>query len=130
MELFDPRRLLTWRDAIARVRSSYRAFSGRSPRLLRPQLFTEKMQWRKLFDLDPRFAVLCDKVAARRFIADTVGADYLPQLLLVADDPDIPITDLPPSPSPRPPCRDTARRRKTCRRSAQLARDRASRRRE
>ena len=30
-ELLDPRRLLEWRDAIARVRRGYRAFCGRAP---------------------------------------------------------------------------------------------------
>jgi teichuronopeptide biosynthesis TupA-like protein len=87
-EVFEWRRIADWYGAIRRVRAAYRAHFQRAPRLLRPQLFSEKMQWRKLFDLDPRYAILSDKVAARDYIAGAIGPDYLPPLLLVADDAD------------------------------------------
>jgi hypothetical protein len=77
-----------WRAAIRRQREAYRGYFGRELSLARPRLFSEKMQWRKLFDLDPRFAILSDKVAARDFIAGEIGADYLPPLLALTDDPD------------------------------------------
>lgn len=41
----------------------------------------EKIQWRKLFDLDPIYADLLDKIAARGFITSRVGGEWLPQLL-------------------------------------------------
>ena len=81
-DLADRQRVAEWKGAISRVRKAYRDYYGREPSLARPRLFTEKMQWRKLFDLDPRFAILSDKVAARDFIAREIGADYLPPLLL------------------------------------------------
>jgi hypothetical protein len=87
-ELFHPRRMTDWRAAIRRQREAYRGYFGRELSLARPRLFSEKMQWRKLFDLDPRFAILSDKVAARDFIAGEIGADYLPPLLALTDDPD------------------------------------------
>ncbi len=34
------------------------------------------MQWRKLFDLNPRYPVLCDKLAVRDFIAARIGDAY------------------------------------------------------
>jgi hypothetical protein len=77
-----------WRASIGRVRKAYRDHFGRAPNLVRPRLFSEKMQWRKLFDLDPRYAILSDKIAARDYIAATIGAHYLAPLLLVSDDPD------------------------------------------
>ena len=53
-DLFDPARIYQWGVAIHRVRTAYaHAHNGRKPRLLRPRRFTEKMQWRKLFDLNP-----------------------------------------------------------------------------
>ena len=86
-DLADRQRVAEWKSAISRVRKAYRDYYGREPSLARPRLFTEKMQWRKLFDLDPRYAILSDKVAARDFIAREIGADYLPQVLWLGDDP-------------------------------------------
>jgi hypothetical protein len=45
------------------------------------------MQWRKLFDLNPIYAVITDKLAARDFIAERVGAQVLVPLLWIGDDP-------------------------------------------
>ena len=77
--LFDGQRMSEWRASIGRVRKAYRDHFGREPNLMRPRLYSEKMQWRKLFDLDPRYAVLSDKLAARDFIAQTIGAVFLPE---------------------------------------------------
>jgi hypothetical protein len=87
-DLADRQRVAEWKGAISRVREAYRDYYGRELRLARPRLFTEKMQWRKLFDLDPRYAILSDKCAARDFIAREIGADYLPPVLWLGDDPD------------------------------------------
>jgi hypothetical protein len=46
------------------------------------------VQWRKLFELDPRFVILSDKIAVRDFIAQRVGAELLPPLLWAGNDPD------------------------------------------
>ena len=43
----------------------------------RPRSFTERVQARKLFDHDPRFARLTDKIAAKAFAADRLGADWV-----------------------------------------------------
>jgi TupA-like ATPgrasp len=87
-DLFDPARIYQWCAAIYRVRAAYiREHHGRKPRLLRPGRFTEKMQWRKLFDLNPIYAVITDKLAVRDFIAERVGAQVLVPLLWIGDDP-------------------------------------------
>ncbi|MBA2682876.1 MAG: hypothetical protein H0U66_00085 [Gemmatimonadaceae bacterium] len=64
-----------------RVRRAYARVHGRAPRLLRPRRFTEKMQWRKIFDLNPLFPILCDKIAVREYIAERVGREHLVPLL-------------------------------------------------
>jgi len=81
-------RLGQWALVIRRVRADYRHVIGRAPSLLRPHRFTEKMQWRKLFELDPMFAVLSDKLAARDFVAARIGPSRQADLLWVGDDPD------------------------------------------
>ena len=87
-DLFDLARIYQWTAAIYRVRTVYaNAHNGRKPRLLRPHRFTENMQWRKLFDLNPVYAVISDKLAVRDFIAARVGAHVLVPLLWVGNDP-------------------------------------------
>jgi hypothetical protein len=81
-------RLGTWLRVIARVCITYRRAHGRLPALLRPRSFTEKIQWRKLFELEPCFAVISDKLAARDFVAQRIGAGRQAALLWVGDDPD------------------------------------------
>jgi len=46
------------------------------------------MQWRKLFDRDPLFAILSDKIVVRDFIASRGASSFLPDLLWTGDDPD------------------------------------------
>jgi hypothetical protein len=70
---------------VRHVRELYRQAFGRYPNLMRPHRYTEKMQWRKLFDFNPMFAVLSDKIAVRDFIASRVGSEVLPPLLWVGD---------------------------------------------
>ena len=87
-DLFSPARIYQWRAAIHRVRTVYaNEHNGRKPRLLRPRRFTEKIQWRKLVDLNPIYAVTSDKLAVRDFIAKRVGAHVLAPLLWVGNAP-------------------------------------------
>jgi hypothetical protein len=81
-------RLGQWALVIRRVSAGYRHFTGRTPSLLRPRRFTEKMQWRKLFELDASFAVLSDKLAARDFVAACIGPGRQAELLWAGNDPD------------------------------------------
>lgn len=73
-----------------RVCRAHARAHGRLPRLLSPRRFTDKMQWRKLFDFNPAFPTLCDKLAVRDFIAARVGCEYLVPLLWTGAPADIP----------------------------------------
>jgi hypothetical protein len=91
-----PARIAKWLEVIDATRALYRREEGRELALLRPRRFGEKMQWRKLFDLNPDFAIFSDKYATRQFVADRLGAEYLPELLWFGRDPDqIPFDSLP-----------------------------------
>lgn len=79
-----------------RVCRSYAKAHGRLPSLLRPRRFSEKMQWRKLFDFNPAFPILCDKIAVREFIASRVGEDYLVPLLWAGAPAEIPFDRIAP----------------------------------
>lgn len=64
-----------------RLRRAYARAHGRVPHLLWPRRYTEKMQCRKLFDFNPLFPILCDKLAAREYIVARVGREHLIPLL-------------------------------------------------
>lgn len=53
-----------------------------------PQTFNEKIQWLKLYDRRPEYTMMVDKYAVRKYIADTIGEEYLIPLLGVWDGPD------------------------------------------
>jgi hypothetical protein len=81
--------LMRWRNT-----SRYLRAIGRAPNYVEPRSYSEKMQYRKLFDRNPFFNICCDKLAARAFVEE---ADYglkFPALLWEGDDPDqIPFDD-------------------------------------
>ena len=50
------------------------------------ETYTEKMQWAKLYDNDPRKSVLTDKYAVRSWVQKKIGESYLIKLIGVWDD--------------------------------------------
>lgn len=63
-------------DAAAVNLDYFRVF-GRFPNLANPQLFSEKMQYLKLQDHDPRTPALVDKVRVKDFVANAIGEEWL-----------------------------------------------------
>jgi hypothetical protein len=79
-------RLTAWRAAIAHSRARYLSHHHRAARLFSPSRYTEKMQWRKLFDANPLIPMLSDKLAVRDYITARAGAAYLVPLLWSGTD--------------------------------------------
>lgn len=50
---------------------------GRFPDLARPRLFTEWVQWRKLFDRSPHHPDLMDKILAKRRVEALLGREWI-----------------------------------------------------
>lgn len=42
-----------------------------------PRTYTEKIQWMKLYDRDPRYTVLADKHSVKHFVADRIGPEHI-----------------------------------------------------
>ena len=57
-----------------------------------PRSFNEKLLWRKVFDRDPRFAPMTDKLAAREIVGKLAPKLETPKLFWVGDHPE----ELPP----------------------------------
>jgi hypothetical protein len=70
-----------WRERSTLVRWA------RLLRTRRPRTFTEKVRYKMLRDHRPLLVTFADKVAVRDYVAERVGARYLPRVLGVFDDP-------------------------------------------
>lgn len=59
------------------LRLQYLRRMGMLPALRKPRTFTEKVQWRKLYDRDPRLPPLVDKLGAKEAVAERLGKDWV-----------------------------------------------------
>jgi len=84
-------RLLRFLCAI-QFRRSY----GFWPSFVEPRRFSEKVWSRQLYDRDPRFTLVSDKVLVRDYVAKRIGSEYLIPLLWYGKSPEeIPFERLP-----------------------------------
>lgn len=67
------------------LKMMFRCWHGREPDLERPVTFSEKLQWLKLHDRDPRYPRMADKVTAKEFAAGVIGAEHIIPTLGVYD---------------------------------------------
>ena len=92
-----------------RVRLTHLYRLGRLPDLATPTLFNDLVQVRKLTDRDPRLPMLADKILAKQFAAERIGADrVIPTLWRGAALPDAPVWPTPFVVKSRHGCNQTA----------------------
>ena len=61
-----------------------------------PKLYQEKLQWLKVYDRNPLYTKMVDKIAAKEFAAEVIGEQYIIKTLGVWDKfEDIDFTELP-----------------------------------
>lgn len=69
---------------------------GKKLNLKNPKTFNEKLQWLKLYDRKPIYTTMVDKYAAKKYVADIIGEEYIIPTLGVWDRfEDIDFTSLP-----------------------------------
>lgn len=61
---------------------------GKKLDLKNPETFNEKLQWLKLYNHNPAYTVMVDKVKAKEYVAGIIGEEYIIPTLGVWDDPD------------------------------------------
>jgi len=59
------------------LKMRFHADMGRKLNLNAPQTFNEKLQWLKLYDRKPEYTMMVDKYAVKKYVADTIGEEYV-----------------------------------------------------
>ena len=59
------------------LKIQYRIKMGRRLNLKDPHRFTEKLQWLKLYDRKPEYTRMVDKIAAKDYVANIIGKQYI-----------------------------------------------------
>lgn len=76
-----------------RLAERFHKKQGRWPNFAAPTTLSELVQWRKLFDHNPLFPVLTDKLAAKRWAAERFPDLETPETLWIGDRPEaIPVS--------------------------------------
>lgn len=70
------------------LEKEYKALMGYPLNLDDPKRFTEKLQWIKLYDRNPRYTEMVDKYAAKGYVAKLIGEEHIIPLLGVWDSVD------------------------------------------
>jgi len=65
----------------------YTTRMGRAPNYVAPACWTDRMQWRKLFDRNPLLGICCDKIRVRDHAAAIAPDLAFPELLWLGSDP-------------------------------------------
>jgi len=67
------------------LKLKYRAMINQKLNLVKPQTFSEKLQWLKLYDRKPEYTVMVDKYLAKKYVSDKIGEEYIIPTLGVWD---------------------------------------------
>lgn len=70
-----------WLPDSVYIKLRYRFLMGKRLNLKSPQLFQEKIQWLKLYDRNPLYTTLVDKIQIKDYVAEKVGSQYVIPLL-------------------------------------------------
>ena len=71
------RGLLNWMPDKLYLQLCYRSAFQKKLDLNNPKTFNEKLQWIKLYDRNPQYCTMVDKVDVREYIARQLGEEYL-----------------------------------------------------
>ena len=59
------------------LRRRYLLKTGSVLNLERPQKYTEKLQWLKLYNRKPEYTALVDKYAVRKYVSEKIGEEHV-----------------------------------------------------
>ena len=67
------------------LRLLYRLKIGKKLHLKNPQSFSEKIQWLKIYDRNPMYIKMVDKIQAKNFVSERIGCEYIIPTISVWD---------------------------------------------
>ena len=70
------------------LKIAYRAEMGKKLDLDNPVTFTEKLQWIKLYDRDPRYTTMVDKAEAKKWAGAIIGEEHIIPTIKIWDNAD------------------------------------------
>lgn len=59
------------------VKTRYKLYTGKRLNLDNPQTYNEKLNWQKLYDHNPLYTTMVDKYAAKEYVANIIGDEYI-----------------------------------------------------
>ena len=59
------------------IKAYYRLVMGSKLNLKEPKTFNEKLQWLKLYDRNPEYIQMVDKIAVKKYVANIIGEEYI-----------------------------------------------------
>ena len=78
------------------LKLAYRVLMGEPLDFHNPQTFNEKLQWLKLYDRNPQYTIMVDKLRAKEYVSNILGSEYIIPTLDVWDKPEsIDLDELP-----------------------------------
>lgn len=81
VRVLGDKKFFNWLPDRLYLKLVYWAETGKKLNLKNPQTFNEKLQWLKLYDRNPLYIKLVDKYEVRKYIAETIGKEYLIPLI-------------------------------------------------
>ncbi len=69
--------LLNWISDKTYLKLLYKAKFGKALDLDHPKTFNEKLQWLKLYDRNPKYVELVDKISAKRIVGERIGKNHI-----------------------------------------------------
>lgn len=70
------------------VKTRYLLYTGQKLNLACPQTYNEKLCWQKLYDHNPLYTIMVDKFAAKDYVANIIGSQYIIPTLGCWDTPE------------------------------------------
>lgn len=70
------------------LKLQYHCLFGKKLDLKNPKTYNEKLQWMKLYDRRPKYTMMVDKYAVKKYVADIIGNEYIIPTLGVWDRPE------------------------------------------
>ena len=81
---FDEFNLIRLKDEMF-LKLKYKRYFGKKLNLENPKTFNEKLQWLKLHDRKDIYTTMVDKCETKKYVANTIGEEYVIQTLGVYD---------------------------------------------